>query len=44
MSYGTGSVGGAGGNDNVDPELKRFLEVESRKVQFQVRVVQNKSC
>ena len=43
MSYGPGSAGGigggAGGDNNVDPELKRFLELESRKAQFQVCVI-----
>ena len=42
MSYGPGGVGGVGGDNNVDPELKRFLEVESRKAQFQVCIVRIK--
>lgn len=44
MSYGSSGVGGmggsAGGGGSVDPELKRFLEVESKKAQFQVCVAQ----
>ena len=37
-SFGSSGGSGGGGNPDVDPELQRFLQVESQKAQLNVRV------